>query len=72
MYVSADNGSNIDSRPDDDSEPRRPVPNVAESLRQASPAAAAKTGGKAKDAEPNNKGDQPVSEVETVQAVPKT
>ena len=65
VYVSADNGSIIDSRPDYDSKPRRPVPNVAVS------AAEAKTGGKAKDAELKYKRDLPVYEVETVNGVQK-
>ena len=71
VYVSADNGSIIDSRPDYDSKPRRPVPNVAVSLKQAIAAAEAKTGGKAKDAELKYKRDLPVYEVETVNGVQK-
>ncbi|MGF6147671.1 Peptidase propeptide and YPEB domain [Kingella potus] len=71
VFVDAATGSIIDSRPDYDSKPRRPVPNVAVSLKQAIAAAEAETGGKAKDAELKYKRGRPVYEVETVNGAQK-
>ena len=71
VFVDANNGSILDSRPDYDSKPRRPVPQTGISLKQAIAAAEAKTGGRAKDAELKYKRDLPVYKVETVKDMRK-
>ena len=71
VYVDAATGSILDSRPDYDSKPRRPVPAAGVSLKQAISAAEAKTGGRAKDAEFKYKSGLPVYKVETVNGVRK-
>ena len=71
VFVDAANGSIIDSRPDYDSKPRRPVPQTGISLKQAIAAAETKTGGRAKEAELKYKRDLPVYEVGTVNGARK-